>query len=135
MESSEEKGLLIARLDDGEDVFASIDELSRKHDLRSALIISGIGMLEGVTLGFFDGDGYSEKNLEGSFELVAMHGSIADGTIHIHVSLGDERCETKSGHLLSARVKIQNELLIQRLDEVKLSRIPKGGVNVLGFEV
>lgn len=134
MESTEEKGIVIARLDEGEDLFSSIELLAEKHGLRSALIIFGIGMLKEVTLGFFDGEKYRKKRLEDPCELVAMHGTIAGGTIHIHVVLGDESCETKSGHLLSAKVKIQNELAIQRLDRAKLSRTTKGKVKVLGFE-
>lgn len=134
MESSEEKGIVIARLDEGEDLFSSIELLTEKHGLRSAFIIFGIGMLEEVTLGFFDGEKYRKRKLEGCYELVSMHGTIADKTIHIHVVLGDESYETKSGHLLRAKVKVQNELVIQRLNQVKLSRIAKGNVKVLGFK-
>ena len=132
MESSEEKNIIVARLDDGEDVISSIMALSKKHGLKGGLIVSGIGMLEDVVLGFFDGEKYLEKRLEGSYELVGMHGSIAEGSVHIHAVLGDEDCGAKSGHLLRAKVKVQNELMIQRFDDIELTRKNKGNVKILG---
>jgi len=134
MESSEENGIVVARLDEGEDVISSINELSKKHGFESALIISGIGMLEDPVLGFFDGEKYIEHRQEGCYELVAMHGSIADGIVHIHLSLGTEKSKTLSGHLLSAKVKVNVELVIRKLNKIKLTRIPKGNVKILGFK-
>jgi len=134
MESSEENGLIVARLDEGEDVFVDIAALSKKYFLRSALIISGIGMLEDPVLGYFDQEKYVEHKFEGCYELLAMHGSIADGAVHIHLTLGNEKSLTFGGHLLGAKVKVNVELVIQKLNRIKLSRIPKGNVKILGVK-
>jgi predicted DNA-binding protein with PD1-like motif len=134
LESGEENGLIIARLDEGEDLMLAVSSVAKKHGIESGLIIFGIGMLEDAILGYFDGEGYVEKRLEGEYELVAMHGTVAGGEVHLHLALGNTDCETMSGHLLSAKVKVQVELVMQRLDKVVLTRVRKGKVKTLGFE-
>jgi predicted DNA-binding protein with PD1-like motif len=91
-------------------------------------------MLEDPVLGYFDGGGYQEITQKGDFELVAMHGTIADGNVHIHLAIGNESFETRSGHLMNAKVKVQVEMVIQRLDTTRLSRVKRGNVKILGFE-
>lgn len=134
MESEEENGLIIARLDEGEDLMQGISGVAKKHGLENGLIVFGIGMLEDAVLGYFDGEGYVEKRLEGEYELVAMHGTIAGGEVHLHLALGNTDCETLSGHLLGAKVKVQVELLMKKLDKIILTRVKKGSVKILGFE-
>jgi predicted DNA-binding protein with PD1-like motif len=134
MESSEEDGLIVARLDEGEDVFSDIETLSKKYYLRGALILSGIGMLENPVLGYFNQEKYVEHKFEGCYELLSMHGSIAEGITHIHTALGNEKSLTFGGHLLGAKVKVNVELVIQKLTRIKLSRIPKGNVKILGVK-
>ncbi len=134
MESGEENGLVIARLDEGEDLMLAVSSVARKHGLENGLIVFGIGMLEDARLGYFDGEVYREKRYEGEYELVAMHGTIAKGEVHLHLAIGNANCETMSGHLLSAKVKVQVELVMQKLDKVGLSRIKKGPLKVLGFD-
>jgi predicted DNA-binding protein with PD1-like motif len=133
LESGEENGLVIARLDEGEDLMLAVSSVAKKHGLENGLVLFGIGMLEDAVLGYFDGEGYIERRLEGEYELVAMHGTIASGEVHMHLALGNTDCETLSGHLLSAKVKVQIELVMQRLDKVVLTRIKKGKVKTLGF--
>jgi predicted DNA-binding protein with PD1-like motif len=134
MESSEEDGLIVARLDEGEDIFSDIEALSKKYYFRNALILSGIGMLENPVVGYFDQKKYIEHKFEGCYELLAMHGSVADGTTHIHLAMGNEKSLTFGGHLLGAKVKVNVELVIQKLNRIKLSRIPKGDVKILGVK-
>jgi predicted DNA-binding protein with PD1-like motif len=134
LESGEENGLIIARLDEGEDLVQGINDIAKKHGLENGLILFGIGMLEDASLGYFDGERYIEKRFEGDYELVALHGTIANSEIHIHLALGTRDCETVSGHLLGAKVKVQVELVMQKLDKIGLTRIQKGAVKTLGFE-
>ena len=125
---------MIARLDEGEDLVQAISNVSEKHGLEDGVILFGIGMLEDVRLGYFDGEAYQEKRFEGEYELVAMHGTIAKGEVHLHLAIGNPNCETMSGHLLGAKVKVQVDLAIQKLGKMGLNRIQKGAVKILGFE-
>jgi uncharacterized protein len=105
------------RLDDGEDVFGELVEFSRRHAVRAAAIVSGIGMLKAATIGYWDGKAYVPHSIEAAHELVALHGSIAevDGapSVHLHVALAGPAHALVGGHLLRGTVGILNEILIE----------------------
>jgi uncharacterized protein len=105
------------RLDDGEDVFAQITEFARRHTVRAAAIVSGIGMFKAATFGYWDGKEYRPHSLDLAHELVALHGSIAevDGapSVHLHVGLAGPDHRLVGGHLLRATVGILNEICIE----------------------
>ncbi len=139
MRSREDKSLVIARLDDGEDLFKSLEEVIEKHQIKSGLVVSGIGMLRDFTLGYFDGKEYQKKVFDEPCELVSLQGSIStkgETVIHLHTSLADEDNTVIGGHLFSAEVYSLNEIVIRKLEEVTLRRElhPKTGLKMLDFD-
>ena len=125
MKSSEEKNLIIAKLDDGENLFESLKEIIEKHGIKSGLVLSGIGMLRNFVLGYYDGSEYQKKEFKDPCELLSLHGSITtEGkiVIHLHTSLADESRNVVGGHLFEAEVCSLNELVIRKLDDIVLSR-------------
>ena len=104
------------RLDDGDDVFAQITEFARRHQVRAAAIVSGIGMFKAATFGYWDGREYRPHAIEVPHELVDLHGSIAevDGapSVHLHVGLAGPDHRLVGGHLMRATVGVLNELVI-----------------------
>ncbi|MCG2827121.1 MAG: DUF296 domain-containing protein, partial [Thermoplasmatales archaeon] len=54
-------------------------------------------------------------------ELVSMHGSIAE-TFHIHCTLADEKQRVYGGHLFKGIVSVVNELMILKLNKIRLKR-------------
>lgn len=118
--------VLCLRLDQGEDVFESIERVAREHDIHTGVIISGIGTLDRARLHYITHTGYPPDNEfpehEGPIELVSMDGIIADYTPHPHtsISIGDE---TYMGHLEpGCRVLYLAEIAIGRLEGVRLCR-------------
>ncbi|TET91568.1 MAG: DUF296 domain-containing protein [Methanomassiliicoccales archaeon] len=125
MKSSEEKNLIIAKLDDGENLFESLKEIIEKHGIKNGLVLSGIGMLRNFVLGYYDGSEYQKKEFKDPCELLSLQGSITtkgETVIHLHTSLADESRNVIGGHLFEAEVCSLNELVIRRLDDVVLSR-------------
>ncbi len=125
MKSSIDKSLVVAKLDDGEDLFESLEGLVKKHDINSGLVVSGIGMLRNFVLGYFDGKHYQKKEFKTPCELISLQGSIStqgETVIHLHVSLADESGEVIGGHLFQAEVCSLNEIVIRRLEEIALRR-------------
>ena len=114
--------MIVAKLDHGEDLFGSIEKLIEEHGLESALVLSGIGMLSDFTLGYFNQKEYEWKHIEEPMELVSLHGSIAGGSIHLHCAVVGPDHMVRGGHLKEARVCVLNELVIRRLDRIKLGR-------------
>jgi len=107
----------VLRLDDGEDVFGQLTEFARRHTVRAAAVVSGIGMFKAATFGYWDGKEYKPHSLEVAHELIGLHGSLAqvDGapSIHLHVALAGPDHRIVGGHLLRATVGIVNEILIE----------------------
>ncbi len=125
MKSNEEKNLIIAKLDDGENLFESLKEIIEKHGIRSGLVLSGIGMLRNFVLGYYDGSEYHKKEFKDPCELLSLQGSMTtegEIVIHLHTSLADESRNVMGGHLFEAEVCSLNELVIQKLDDTVLSR-------------
>lgn len=125
VQSAIEGRYIIAKLEDGEEVFECIEKLIHEHGLSSGIILSGIGMLRNLEIGYFNGKEYDFKGFSEPMELLSMHGSITtkpEPVIHIHVSLGNNTYEVVGGHLKSGIVNSVNEISILKLQDVELTR-------------
>ncbi len=125
--SKMEDGLIVAKLKDGEDFFESLREEVLAREVRSGLILSGIGMLRELRVGYFMGGGkYVETSVPHPVELTSMQGNIAtteEGVaFHIHLNGATREGMVVGGHLVSAKVNVVNEIVILRLDRIELRR-------------
>jgi predicted DNA-binding protein with PD1-like motif len=125
------------RLDQGEDVLASIEAVARKQDIHTGVVLSGIGTLDRARLHHITTTGYPSVNefpeYEGPIELVSVQGIIADYTPHLHTCISI-REQTYMGHLEpGCRVLYLAEIAIGRLEGVRLRRVvnPETGIGQL----
>ncbi len=121
----DDKGLIVLKLEDGEDLFDCINKAIEDFDIKSGFIILGIGMLTDVEIGFFAKGGYEWLRLEEPHELIALHGSIStkgETVIHLHCGLANKNHDIIGGHLKRAKVYVINEILIKKLADVELGR-------------
>ncbi|MEM3611997.1 MAG: DUF296 domain-containing protein [Thermoplasmata archaeon] len=123
MHYGNEGNYYVLKVDDEENLFEVLEKFVKAERISSAVILAGIGMLRDFELGYFDGKEYHKKKYATPHELVSMKGTIADGILHIHASLANEKHELIGGHLFSATTCILNEIFIQRLEKVKLGRV------------
>ncbi len=125
MQSAIEGQYIIMKLEDGEEVFGSLDKLIEEHSISSGIILSGIGMLREFEIGYFEGKEYRFQRFVEPMELLSMHGSITtepELIIHIHVSLGNGKYEVFGGHLKGGVVNSLNEITILKLQDIELTR-------------
>jgi predicted DNA-binding protein with PD1-like motif len=125
VQSSEENNRIIIKLDDGQNLFSELGKIMMKHGAESAIILSGIGMLQDFEIGYYDGGKYLTKHFGEPMELVSMHGSIAasqESSIHIHVALANEEHNVIGGHLMKAKVCVLNEIVLLKMDQIELNR-------------
>lgn len=112
---------LIVRLEDGEDLLASLTELGIGSGLAW-----GIGMLRGARLGYWNGSEYEEHRIEEPTELLSLQCNLSrkEGKPfpHCHAVLSRRDGTVVGGHLLAATVHNVNELYIKRLSEITLER-------------
>ena len=127
MESQEKAGVVFIRLHSGEDFFASLAEVCKKHRIKTAVVLSAVGMLQDFELGYFKAKGnYAKQRFKKPHELVALSGIIMklgrEYNFHLHAALGNERKKLIGGHLVSAKVKVTAEIVLLK-SNTKLHRI------------
>jgi len=136
MRSSAEGELVIAKLDDGEDLFRSIEELAAKHHMENAMVMWAIGMLRELEVGYFNGKAYDRATFQEPMELLSLHGTYAgkaDPKIHVHVSVAGPDHRVVGGHVFRATVSTLNELCLWKLWRTKMDRVlhPRSGLKEL----
>ncbi len=136
MRSAADSGLVMAKLDDGEDLFASLAMIVKEHGIGSGAVLWGIGMVRDFEVGYFDGKQYRKQAVAEPHELLALHGSLtpaADPPFHLHVAAGGPTHAVVGGHLFKATVNVLNELCLARFDSIRLGRAlsPRSGLREL----
>jgi len=117
MQSKEKKNIVFIRLMPGETLIEQIKEACEKHNISSAVVLSGIGQLGKVEIGYFVEKGnYSPETFEKPLEILNLSGNICkqdnDYLSHLHIVLGDEKKSSLGGHLINGTVSITAEIVI-----------------------
>lgn len=123
MEFKTDANIVVVKLEHGEDLFKELGNVIISTSISSGMIVSGIGMLKNAELGYYNGKNYISKKFEKSVELVGLHGSIVENTFHIHCSIADNKHRVYGGHLFKAQVSNICEILILKLENIKLKRV------------
>jgi len=120
----------IIRFDIGDKFPEALAEWCEKEKVESAAIVAGIGMLENIEIGRYNGREYEKQIVKPSSEILSLQGNVSmkEGKpfVHLHVSLADEEMYVMGGHLFSGTVSITIELVMLELP-AKFVRIPEGG--------
>jgi predicted DNA-binding protein with PD1-like motif len=131
----------LIRLSRGEDVHEKIKTFCKEQGITNALV-SALGSLENPTLAHYrmDNKKYSEKKLEGIFELTNLTGNIGilddDLILHFHVTIANEEMQAFGGHLVQGNASATLELTLtvypttfeKKMDEevgLKLWQLPE----------
>lgn len=127
MTARRHENVLYGTFEAGVDLREAYHELMREQGIEAGIVVSGIGMVEDPTLGFFLGDGeYDEETLEGRFELLATQGNLAtsDGEpfAHLHVTLAGEEHAAVGGHFFGGTVYVGHEFGVRVLPSGSLTR-------------
>ena len=136
MQSSADGDVVIAKLDDGDDLFASIDALAAEHRVANGIVLWAIGMLRDFEIGYYTGNAYERETYADPMELLALHGSYAakaDPRMHVHAAAAGRDHRVVGGHLFRGTVAVLNELCLRRLRDTELARVlnPRSGLKEL----
>lgn len=141
MQYREKKGVVIARLFPGEDLFKTTAQILRELKIETAVVLSGIGMLKDFELSYFIGKGnYGTEKFGKAHELCALSGLICrkgedDYSFHLHAVLADENKKAVAGHLPKGTVEVTCELALLKTDIGLKRRIEEeSGLNGLFLE-
>ena len=140
MQSKEKDNMIFMRLFPDEDIQEKLKEACRLYDIKTAVVLSGLGQLKKIQLGYFKGkNNYTPKNFDMPHELLSLTGNICkqdgDYILHLHAVLGDEKKNTVGGHLIEGKVEITNEIVLLKTDiDIKRKFEEKTGLKGLFIE-
>jgi predicted DNA-binding protein with PD1-like motif len=131
--------IFLLRLDPGDYVLESINELVSKEKIKDAVIISAIGTLDRCVLHMVTTTGYPPKEFfkrweDKPLELASIMGIIADGKPHLHGVVSDQEY-AYAGHLEEGCrtlylaeiviIELKDAILIRIRDEKNILRLKK----------
>ena len=130
-------GTIVARLEMGDEIHASIRELARKEAVPSASI-TGLGAVDDITLAFYDRvtRTYQETPLHEELEVVSMTGNIAwlgeDPVVHLHGVVSRRDGTTAGGHIMRGTVSVTLEvMMVVQPERIRRGPVPEVGLNLL----
>ena len=136
MKWKKKDGSIVVIMEHGEDFLENIKKLIESPELPElAVVITALGMLNDVEMGYFDGEKYEVHRLPEPAELLGISGLITketDPPYHFHVTLGKKDGGVTGGHLLKGRVWNTVEMVLL-VEEIKLRRIPLRNLKLLDF--
>lgn len=117
MQSKEKKNIIFVRLFPEENVNEQLMEVCKLHNIKTAVVVSGIGQLSKTQLGYFKEKGdYNPKSFNKPLEILSLTGNICnqegEHILHLHAILGDEKKNAIGGHFIEGIVSITAEIVI-----------------------
>ncbi len=130
---------LFVRLDPGEEIHQSIQDIFENSIHSSGAITSGIGRVRDIDVGYLASNGiYQRKVVAGPVELLSVQGNIAllddKQFTHIHVVFSDDDHEVHGGHLFSATVEVTAEIHIRSLPTSDILDITMKRCHIVGSD-
>ncbi len=124
MQSQEKDNLIIARFFPGENVFEQLKIICRKQNIKTGVVLSGVGQFGFVEIGFFKEKGnYMPQKFEIPLEVLSVSGIISmnekkEFDFHLHINLSDEKKNSFGGHFIDGTVSITLEVVILKTEIV-----------------
>jgi predicted DNA-binding protein with PD1-like motif len=137
MQSKEKDNLVFVRLFPNEDIHGELRRVCKKHEVETAVILSGLGQLKQFQLGYYQEKGnYRPQEFRKPHELLSLTGTISkqegEYNLHLHAVLGDEDKNAIGGHLIGGRVEVTNEIVLLKTD-LKIERILEESTGLEGM--
>jgi len=118
---------IAVRFQEGEEIFDSLNILCKNYNVTSAVILSGVGMLDKLVIGYWNGKEYVKKTINERVEIVSLVGNIgvsdteAQTILHLHVAVALPDYSVIGGHLVSGTF-YNGEVFIEKLHNISLLR-------------
>jgi len=114
------ESIVAVRLEPGEEVFTALTEAVKQVHLSQGFVVSGIGHLHKVKLGYFIGGGeYAFKEFPEGGELLSLAGNLASKEgqpfFHLHAVFARDDYSLFGGHLGAATVDVTLEVMLQEV--------------------
>lgn len=132
-------GVIVARLDPGEEILEQVRQIALSEQIKLAHI-QALGAVSDFTVGVFDVEkkAYRANSFSGSFEIVSLTGTIDtmndEFYCHLHMSAGNESGAVFGGHLNRAVISATCEMAVRVLPgAMDRAFSPEVGLNLWKF--
>jgi len=89
--------MIVKRLHPGQDLKGSLLQIRDSEGLKSGVVLSMVGSLDGAVLRMADGN---KKTIKGPLEIVSSTGTLATNGVHLHLAVADSQGQVTGGHLM-----------------------------------
>lgn len=119
----------VLRLDQGDLILESIEQLIEREKIQDGVVVSGIGTVDSSVLHMVTSTGYPpveffDRKKDKPIEVVSIQGFIADSKPHLHMMISD-RNMALGGHLEhGCKTLYLAEIVITEYQDFALRRIP-----------
>lgn len=138
MQIQKDGKLFLLKLDRGDDVLGTLEQVAQDNSIKTGEVSWGVGMIRNLQIGYFNGNEYEKETYSNPLEVVSFHGSIAENEprFHIHVSCAGQNHGVVGGHLFGGSADPLMEIRIGLLEGVHAQRKvnPKSGLKELFLE-
>lgn len=140
MQTKAKKNIIFVRLFPQEDVNDKLKEVCAIHNVKTAVVISGIGQLKNSKLGYFKEKGnYTSETFNKPLEILSLTGNIIkqdkEYVLHLHAILGEKNKKTLGGHFIEGKISVTGEIVLLNTDiDVKRELDKKTGLKALFLE-
>ena len=101
-QSTEIKRVVLVRINPGEDILISIRQAVAENDIKTALIIGGLGSSQSFHYHVVSSCDLPPKEEypkeEGPYDICTMTGLVIDGRVHAHITFSDAE-KVQGGHM------------------------------------
>lgn len=114
---------VVAKLDVGDEVMASLIKIAEQEDIQAAEV-SGIGAVDRANLAFFqlETKDYDNQQFDEPFEVLSLIGNLSRNKDkyhpHVHIILGRDDYSTIGGHLNEAYTSVTMEIVLNVVDGI-----------------
>jgi uncharacterized protein len=118
------------RLDPNDELITSLKTVACDLQSRAIAIVSGVGMISTVTLGFFDhfSDSYKSLTHDGIHDVSGVSGNITwrgqEPIPHVHIILNDRANKCVAGHVINAVCHVTIEIFLS-ITSLQVERIKR----------
>ncbi len=140
MQSKEQDNLVFVRMFPGEQVIDGLKQICQKHQIETAVILSGLGQLGSFELGFLKEKGnYLPQVFNEPHELLMLTGNVSlqgeKYDFHLHAVLGNSQKQVVGGHFIKGVVSVTGEIILLKTDlKVKRQLEEESGLKGLFLE-
>ena len=120
--------LTLEIMEDNEDLIENLNVLKNKLNLPFYAVVTDLGMLKEVKMGYWNGKEYEIHEQKEPAELLGISGIITPKTepfYHFHIVVGRENGTVTGGHLIEAKIANTLELVLSSAP-IEVKRVKKG---------